>query len=123
MDKKIKIFKSLGEPTRLKILKLLTVRPMYVCELEAILNISQPRISQHLRVLKEAGLVKENKQAQRTFYNFDVNMLEKELKEFVVFLRTGINDLPSFAQEAQALEQLSCNEQVARCKSGVECDN
>ncbi|MCF8011909.1 MAG: metalloregulator ArsR/SmtB family transcription factor [Clostridiales bacterium] len=59
----VKISKALGESTRLKILKLLSVRSMYVCELESVLQINQPRVSQHLRIIKEAGLVKERKEA------------------------------------------------------------
>lgn len=67
MNNYVKILKALGEPTRLKILKLLSIRPMYVCELESVLQMTQPRISQHLRTMKEAGLVIEKKEAQRTF--------------------------------------------------------
>lgn len=52
-------FKALGEPTRLKIVKLLSVQELCVCELEAVLNISQPRVSQHLKVLRVAGIVRE----------------------------------------------------------------
>lgn len=63
----VKIFKALGEPTRLKILKLVALRPMYVCELEMVLGISQPRISQHLRVLKEAGCSVRAKRPRRLF--------------------------------------------------------
>ncbi len=61
------LFKAMGEPTRLKILKLLSIQEMCVCELVEVLDISQPRVSQHLKVLKNAGVFKERKDKQRTF--------------------------------------------------------
>ena len=64
MEDFVKLCKALGEPTRLKILRLLAIRPMYVCELNVVLDMSQPRISQHLRVLKEAGLLGETREAR-----------------------------------------------------------
>ena len=60
------IFKALGEPTRLKIIKLLADKELCVCDLEEVMQISQPRISQHLKVLKHAGLVNERKEGQRS---------------------------------------------------------
>lgn len=48
-------FKTLGEPTRLRMVRLLAQVELRVCELEEMLKISQPRISQHLRVLKQTS--------------------------------------------------------------------
>ncbi len=47
------IFKALGEPTRMRIIKLMvSVNRICVCELQEIMEISQPRISQHLKNIK-----------------------------------------------------------------------
>lgn len=64
-----KFLKALGEPTRLKIINLLAEKEMCVCELMEVLEMNQPRISQHLKVLKEAGVVQERKQAQWSHYS------------------------------------------------------
>jgi DNA-binding transcriptional ArsR family regulator len=61
-------FKVLAEPTRRRILDLLLERPRPVGELVARLAISQPGVSKHLRVLREAGLVDVRKDAQRRWY-------------------------------------------------------
>lgn len=55
--------KLLSDPTRLLMLKLLEDKEYCVCELTAIFHISQPGISQHLRKLKNAGLVRERREA------------------------------------------------------------
>lgn len=118
IDDLVKIFKALGEPTRLKILKLLSVRPMYVCELESVLQISQPRISQHLRVMKEARLVKERKEAQRTFYTLQIEYLDKHLKQLMTFLHMDLESLPQFKQEYLRFKKLESDSHVVSCKKG-----
>jgi ArsR family transcriptional regulator len=61
-------FRVLGDATRLRILRLLSVRDACVCELVALLPVSQPAVSQHLRRLKQAGLVTEYRHKAWTFY-------------------------------------------------------
>ncbi len=61
-------FRVLGDATRLKILRLLAVRDACVCELVELLPVSQPAVSQHLRRLKQAGLVTEYRQKAWTYY-------------------------------------------------------
>jgi ArsR family transcriptional regulator len=53
----VKVMKALSDPNRVKIIKLLQQKMMCVCELRAALNISQPSVSKHLKILEEAGLV------------------------------------------------------------------
>lgn len=62
------IFETLADPTRRKILDLLRQRPRLVGELADLVGISQPGISKHLRVLRDAGLVEVRQDAQRRWY-------------------------------------------------------
>nr|WP_018084268.1 metalloregulator ArsR/SmtB family transcription factor [Desulfurispora thermophila] len=117
----VKIFKALGEPTRLKILKLVALRPMYVCELEMVLGISQPRISQHLRVLKEAGLLSESKEAQKTFYALKKQFLEENLAAFHAFLASPLSALPDFAAEAARLAEAESQGLAEKCCPAGSC--
>jgi DNA-binding transcriptional ArsR family regulator len=61
-------FEVLAEPTRRQILDLLLERPRSVGELTGRLGLSQPGTSKHLRVLREAGLVRVRQDAQRRWY-------------------------------------------------------
>jgi DNA-binding transcriptional ArsR family regulator len=61
-------FEVLAEPTRRTILDLLRERERSVGELVSRLTISQPGVSKHLRVLREAGLVEVRTDAQRRWY-------------------------------------------------------
>jgi DNA-binding transcriptional ArsR family regulator len=62
------VFDVLAEPTRRRILDLLLVRPRPVGELTDQLGLTQPGTSKHLRVLREAGLVRVRADAQRRWY-------------------------------------------------------
>ena len=61
-------FDVLAEPTRRRILDLLLERPRVVAELTEHLGLTQPGTSKHLRVLREAGLVRVRQDAQRRWY-------------------------------------------------------
>ena len=62
---------ALGDRTRRAILELLRKGPLAVGEIAAELPVSRPAVSQHLRVLKEAGLVTERRNGTRRFYRVD----------------------------------------------------
>jgi DNA-binding transcriptional ArsR family regulator len=61
----------LGDPTRRAIFELLARRPSSVGELAALLPISRPAVSQHLRVLKDGGLVVSDAHGTRRVYRVD----------------------------------------------------
>ena len=64
---------ALGDPTRRAIFEQLRRRPTSVGELAAGLPVSRPAVSQHLRVLKDAGLVVETRQGTRRIYRIDAD--------------------------------------------------
>jgi len=71
MKNLLKIFKALSDETRLRILKLLENGELCVCDIVAAFNMVQPKISFHLGVLKEAGLIKDRKQGKWIHYRID----------------------------------------------------
>jgi DNA-binding transcriptional ArsR family regulator len=68
---------ALGDPTRKAIFELLVDRPRAVVELAAELPVSRPAVSQHLRVLKEAGLVLDQPAGTRRIYRVDPDGLSR----------------------------------------------
>ena len=68
MEELTVIFKALSDGTRLRIVKLLEKGELCVCDIVAALDIVQPKVSFHLGVLKEAGLIKDRKQGKWTHY-------------------------------------------------------
>jgi len=67
----VKIFKALSDEVRLKILKILEKGEFCVCEIVSILNMDQPKVSFHLSILKDAGLIKSRREGNRIFYSLE----------------------------------------------------
>jgi ArsR family transcriptional regulator, arsenate/arsenite/antimonite-responsive transcriptional repressor len=67
----VNIFKALSEETRLRVLKLLDHGELCVCDIVAAMDMIQPKVSFHLAVLKEAGLIKDRKQGKWVHYKID----------------------------------------------------
>ncbi len=65
------IFKALSDETRLRILKLLENGELCVCDIVAALDMVQPKVSFHLGVLRDAGLIKDRKQGRWIHYSID----------------------------------------------------
>ncbi|HEU5278773.1 MAG TPA: metalloregulator ArsR/SmtB family transcription factor [Gaiellaceae bacterium] len=73
---------ALGDPTRRAVLEQLRDGPRAVGEIAADLPVSRPAVSQHLRVLKEAGLVTERQNGTRRLYRVDPDGLA-DLREYL----------------------------------------
>lgn len=65
------IFKSLSDPTRLKIIYLLSKSSLCVCDIATILDMSQSSISHQLRALRDANLVKFKREGKLVIYSLD----------------------------------------------------
>jgi ArsR family transcriptional regulator len=66
----------MSDPSRLSILQMLSHRECCVCELQQALDIDQPRLSFHLRVLKEAGVVKDRRDGKWMYYGINPEVME-----------------------------------------------
>jgi DNA-binding transcriptional ArsR family regulator len=76
---------ALGDPTRHAIFERLADRPRAVGELASELPVSRPAVSQHLKVLKDAGLVVDRRAGNRRIYQLDpvgVGALRAQLEQF-----------------------------------------
>ncbi len=77
MKKAAELFKILSVDKRIKIIELLKKEPMSVNVLAEVLRITQSAVSQHLRVLKGAGLVEAERQGYWIYYSLNRDALEK----------------------------------------------
>ncbi|MFY3793314.1 ArsR/SmtB family transcription factor [Ureibacillus sp. MALMAid1270] len=71
IDETASILKLLGDKTRLTMIKMLETNDYCVCEFVEIFKVSQPAISQHIRKLKDAGLVNEARKGQWIIYSLN----------------------------------------------------
>ncbi len=79
------IFKALSDPIRLKVLKkLYTAESICVCELTTTVNLTQSKLSYHLKLLLEANLITKIPQGKWNFYSVNKDVLEKVLTSSVI---------------------------------------
>ena len=62
------LLEALSEPTRLRIVNCLAAAPLFVSDLQTLLDVPQPTVSRHLKVLRDAGLVRDTPIAQFVLY-------------------------------------------------------
>lgn len=79
------LFHALSDPTRLELLKRLKGGEKCVCELTDVMQAGQSRLSFHLKVLKDAGLVRDRRAGRWKYYSMNREALN-ELKDVVVEL-------------------------------------
>ncbi|MGM0442449.1 MAG: ArsR/SmtB family transcription factor [Elusimicrobiota bacterium] len=81
MSKKCNLFKALSNETRLKIFKMLAKERLCVSKIVERLEVSQPTVSQHLKILENCGLVKSEKIKYWMHYSANVTGIKKCKKE------------------------------------------
>lgn len=90
MKDKINIFKALSDENRTRIILMLKIRPLCVCEIYEVLNIALSTISAHLKLMKNAGMIKDTKDGRWVIYELAhgtsftqglIKSLEKELHD------------------------------------------
>ncbi|RCW69810.1 ArsR/SmtB family transcription factor [Saliterribacillus persicus] len=99
VDQAAVILKLLGDRTRLTMVKLLENHDCCVCEFVEIFDMSQPSVSQHLKKLKQVGIVKEKRKGSWVFYS-----LNKE-SEFTIFIERLLDEIPNQDDKLEALEK------------------
>ncbi|WP_373845157.1 ArsR/SmtB family transcription factor [Clostridium sp.] len=76
----VKIFKALGHPIRYKIVKFLFDGPKCVCKLNEDVEFSQANLSQHLKILKDAGILASEKIGMNIHYRISNDEIKKVIE-------------------------------------------
>lgn len=98
-----RLLKVLADPTRLRIVGLLAQRELCVCDLEALLGVSQSMTSHHLGVLRRAGLLlqrREARDARWVYYRLDPEMVGALRERLGALLdRSRFDETPAHCDE------------------------
>ena len=111
MKDDLAVFKAFSDETRLRILFLLSERELCVCELVAVLNMPQGRISRHLSVLKHAGLVSDRRAGTWIYYSLTEpdTGLKYRLRDYLTKARAHHAVI---IEDIRRLDNLACDGQI-----------
>ncbi len=109
----IKVMKAVSDANRVKILKMLQHKIMCVCELQAALEIAQPTVSKHLKILEDAGLVNHRKDGLWVDYYLTDGASSPYVANLLGNLRHWLDDEPGVIELVKRLPGIR-REEVCR---------
>jgi ArsR family transcriptional regulator len=108
-----KVLKAAGDKNRLRILKMLQHKDMCVCELSAALGITQPSVSKHLSLLKEAALVADERDGQWIIYRLCDEKVNQYAPTILKQLKQWVNDDPCVKHDRKTAASL-CRQELCK---------
>ena len=109
---------AIGDPTRLAILKRLADGPLPVVELAHGFPLTRPAISQHLRVLKDAGLVKDRHHGTQRIYHIDQAGVEAFKTHFDSLWSSVLANFKAVAEGSSSASELTEKKHVRHVDAG-----
>ena len=101
----IELIKLLSDATRLRLLALLQTEPLSVVELQEIMDMGQSRISSHLALLRQAGLVEDRREGKKSFYSV-IPPAERALRGIYQASLAAATELPAFGEDSENLDRV-----------------
>ena len=105
MSGTLKALRALSDSTRLRIMALLERDELSVNELQEVTRMGQSRISTHLRLLQDAGLVQSRRDGKRTFYKIN-EQADKAARQFIGLAVQGARELPEQEDDEVNLKRI-----------------
>lgn len=109
MKKLSKVFKALSDTSRLRILKMLEVRPMCVCEITDILQLATSTVSKHLSLLREAEFIIDQKDGKWVNYGLNSSQENAYVRHLLPLIRTWLPDDQTILADKEKAQNVDRN--------------
>ncbi|HKP94329.1 MAG TPA: metalloregulator ArsR/SmtB family transcription factor [Fibrobacteria bacterium] len=113
METLVRNLKALSDKNRLRILKLLQIKSLCVCEITEILAVSTPTISNHLSVLVDAGFLRSEKEGRWVHYHLVHSPASSEVASLLPLLQFWMNDDDQIRADRTKLKTV-CKEDLCK---------
>ncbi len=107
MDDLLNLFSILSDKTRLRILLLLSNKELCVCEIFGALDMSQPRVSRQLAILKQSRIIRDRREGKWIYYKIDNNDYTKQLMSIISILPDWLDKDEVFNSDMLMLDKIS----------------
>lgn len=92
MRKLVKVFKALSDSNRIRILKMLEIRPLCVCEITEVLQLATSTVSKHLSILREADFIIDEKEGKWVNYYINRKQTNEYVRHLLPLIRAWLPD-------------------------------
>lgn len=106
MRELVKTYKALSDPNRLRILNLLNQQALFVCEVGAVLRLANSTVSQHLSILRDAGLIIDEKEGRWVKYRINRHSSNPYVQQMLGSLLYWLEQDEGFQNDLKLLEKL-----------------
>ena len=113
MRELIQVLKAVADKNRIRIIKMLEKKKMCVCELSAVLEITQPSVSKHLSILNHAGIIKGERNGQWVDYSLCTEKINKYSSVIQDTIKSWLNDDPVIENDLRETKKF-CRESLCK---------
>ncbi|MDX2471071.1 MAG: metalloregulator ArsR/SmtB family transcription factor [SAR324 cluster bacterium] len=106
MKKLTKIFKALGDQNRLRIVKMLEVRPLCNCEIQEILGLAGSTVSKHLGLLRDAGILEDERKGKWVIYSLSPESTSIHTLPLLELVGKWLNDDLQISDDLQRVKAM-----------------
>lgn len=103
MRRTTNLFKALSDSNRLRILKMLEIRDLCVCEITEVLGLSTSTVSKHLSLLRNASLIWDKKDGKWVNYGLNINSADPLVTEIINLIKDKITDDPILKEDIKKI--------------------
>jgi ArsR family transcriptional regulator len=104
-----KIFKALSDPNRLRIIKMLQIRPLCVCEITEVLQLATSTVSKHLSILRDSELIVDEKEGKWVNYRLNDSAADEYVSKLLPLLEQWLPDDKTVQQDAAKVKSVNRN--------------
>lgn len=90
MKEMVRVFKALSDVNRIRILKMLEVRPLCVCEITEVLKLATSTVSKHLSILRDTGYIVDDKEGKWVNYYLNRDQNDDYIRHLLPLIRTWL---------------------------------
>jgi ArsR family transcriptional regulator len=102
----LKVFRAVGDPNRLRILKMLGRRELCLCEVREMVQLSNSTVSRHLSVLREAGLILDSRRGKWVYFRLNRQSIEPVVQSILALVGNTFNNDDQIRADAKKLRRV-----------------
>lgn len=102
----VRTFKALADPNRVRIVKMLSVRELCLCEIREILHLSNSTVSKHLSILRDAGLLLDSKKGKWVNFRLNSKAEDQFTRSTLALINKSFDDDEAIKEDAKEVHRV-----------------